>query len=298
MLEPIAIMLSALLGLALSQLPPLAEVAAGMILPLLMLMLVGVFAQVPLRELGAALRHPKFTGASLAVNFLWTPALAWGLGALFLRQYPELWVGLVMLLVTPCTDWYLVFTQLARGDLALATAILPWKLALQLVLLPLYLLPAGVLIPLPLPLLLESALLVLALPLAAATLLRRLKLAQLAARWQLPLLCGAIGAMFASQGQALVAQPQLLLRLLAPLLAFFGINLFVGLALGRWLDFDRPRCHSLCFAILSRNSPLALGIAVAAFPEQPLIPLVLAIGPLIELPLMALIAAGLRRLAS
>lgn len=78
--------------------------------------------------------------ASLSINFLWTPIFAWGLGAVFLSDLPDLWVGLLMLMVTPCTDWYLVFTGIAGGNVVLATALLPVNLVLQVLLLPVYLL--------------------------------------------------------------------------------------------------------------------------------------------------------------
>ncbi len=44
-----------------------------------------------------------------------------------------------MLMVTPCTDWYLIFTEIAKGNVALSTAILPVNLILQVLLLPIYL---------------------------------------------------------------------------------------------------------------------------------------------------------------
>jgi ACR3 family arsenite efflux pump ArsB len=44
------------------------------------------------------------------------------------------------------------------------------------------------------------------------------------------------------------------------------------------------------FTTLARNSPLSLAIAISAFPDRPLIALVLVIGPLIELPVLSLIA--------
>src|SRR5690606_9866514 len=50
-----------------------------------------------------------------------------------------LWIGFVMLMVPPCTDWYLVFTGVAKGNVSLSTAILPINLILQVVLLPIYL---------------------------------------------------------------------------------------------------------------------------------------------------------------
>lgn len=48
-------------------------------------------------------------------------------------------MGLVMLLVTPCTDWYLVFTGLARGNVELGASILSLNLLLQICLPPVYL---------------------------------------------------------------------------------------------------------------------------------------------------------------
>ena len=44
-----------------------------------------------------------------------------------------------MLMVTPCTDWYLVFTGVAKGNVPLSTSILPINLILQILLLPIFL---------------------------------------------------------------------------------------------------------------------------------------------------------------
>src|SRR5690625_2300957 len=44
-----------------------------------------------------------------------------------------------MLMVTPCTDWYLVFTGVAKGNVPLSTSVLPANLILQVLLLPVYL---------------------------------------------------------------------------------------------------------------------------------------------------------------
>ena len=47
---------------------------------------------------------------------------------------------------------------------------------------------------------------------------------------------------------------------------------------------------SLHLTIIARNSPVALAIAVTAFPDQPVIALALVIGPLIELPVLAAVS--------
>lgn len=47
---------------------------------------------------------------------------------------------------------------------------------------------------------------------------------------------------------------------------------------------------SLTMTVIARNSPLALAVAVTAFPNEPIIALVLVIGPLIELPMLTLVS--------
>lgn len=302
-LQSFFILIAVAIGLAGGQVSLIAEHAAGLIVPFLMVMLVVVFLHIPLRDLGEAFRYARFTSLSLGINFIWTPLFGWCLGLLFLRDQPDLWVGFLMLLVTPCTDWYLVFTQLARGNVRLAAALLPWHLILQLLLLPVYLyIFAGALVPIKLSVLMESVLLVLVVPFAIAIFLRTVAKRSKGDNWleavvlpktapmQITFLCLAIAAMFASQGAALLARPDVVLPLLLPLVVFFTVNFALGLAAGRLAQLDYQACTGLCFATLARNSPVSLAVAVTAFPDRPLIALALVIGPLIELPVMAVIA--------
>lgn len=307
-LQSVFILLAVVCGLALGQVSWIAQHAAALILPALMLMLVGVFLEVPLRELAMGLRHRRFTALNLSVNFLWTPVLGWVLGSLFLSDSPDLRIGLLMLLVTPCTDWYLVFTSVARGNVATAATQLPWHLIVQLLLLPVYLLIfAGTLVPIQFGVLLESIVVVLAIPLAAAEAVRLVLRHGPRGTWfervvrprlgdmQVLALLVAIAAMFASQGGLLVERMDLLLKLLPALLAFYALNLVLGVGLSRAAGFDRDTAVGFYFATLARNSPVSLAIAVTAFPDRPLIALSLAIGPLIELPIMAVLSQVLRR---
>lgn len=310
-IQPLIILLAVVIGLGLGQVEAAAAWAGRFILPFLVLMLLGVFLQLPLSRITRAFRHGRVAGLSLLLNFVWNPLLAWLLGWLFLRDQPALWLGLIMLLVTPCTDWYLVFTSLARGNLALSTAVLPWNLLLQLLLLPLYLLLlAGTLVPLEWPALVESIALVLLLPLGAAFLLRRLLVRWQGRLWlenkllpriqpgQILFLGLAISAMFASEGEALLASPLVFLALLPPLLLFFGINFGLIYLLARRLRIGYADYAALSCTALARNSPLALAIALAAFPERPLVALVLVIGPLVELPVLSLVSQILLRVRS
>jgi ACR3 family arsenite efflux pump ArsB len=309
-LQSLLILGAVLAGLALGQITWLEENASAFIVPFLMLMLVGVFLHVPIRDLAHGFRNVRFTSLNLAVNFIWTPVFGWGLGAMFLRDQPDLWVGLIMLLVTPCTDWYLVFTSVARGNVALASTQLPWHLVVQLLLLPVYLfLFAGALVPIQADILLESIAVVLIVPLMVAVAARwssrrylgrgwlESNLLPHVGSWQLGFLLLAIAAMFASQGRLLIDRLDLVLLLAPALLVFYVTNLVLALAVGRMARFDGPACVGLCFATLARNSPISLAIAVTAFPDRPLIALALVIGPLIELPVLAVLAQLLKRVS-
>lgn len=302
-LQSLIILAAVFVGLALGTVPWLSQHAGQFILPFLMLMLTGVFLHVPLRRFANAFRHRRVAVSSLLINFLWTPLLAWLLGWLFLRQEPALWIGLVMLMVTPCTDWYLVFTGIARGNVALSTALLPVNLVLQLLLLPVYLLVlAGALIPLDVQLIAESVVLVLLLPLLTAIVLRHVTVVTRGDAWlerrvlplvqsgQILFLGLAIAAMFASEGGVVRQNPQVFLYLLPPVLLFFIINMALALVVGRILKTTYENVASLCCTTLARNSPIALAIALVAFPGQPLIALALVIGPLIELPVLGAVS--------
>ena len=307
--QTVFVMAGIAVGLAAAQVSGVPAVADRLILPFLMVMLFGAFAGIPASSLRRAAGNRRVVASSLVVNFGWNPLLAVGLGGLFLADHPALWVGLLMLLVTPCTDWYLVFTDLAGGDVPLATSLLPYNLALQLLLLPVYLyLFADALVDLHLRVLLESVLLVLVVPLVLAGVARVVLTELKGRRWfdeafvpklapvQIGFLALAVAAMFASQGELVLERPDVLTLLAVPVLAFYVVNFCLGLAIGRLLAFSYAEVACFNCTVLSRNSPTALAIAVVAFPNEPLIALALVVGPLLELPLLSIVASLLRRL--
>ena len=87
----------------------------------------------------------------------------------------------------------------------------------------------------------------------------------------------------------------LLVQMFIPLLIFFAVLLCVSQIVGRIQKFSKRDIVALNFTTLARNSPLSLAIAVATFPNQPLISLALVIGPLIELPVLSVISGILKR---
>ena len=307
--QPLLIIAAALAGIGLGYVTDFRELAAQVITPALMALLYVVFLSADGGQLRAAFRNVRFTVSALAVNFLWTPIFCYGLGLLFFHESMDMQIGLMMLLVTPCTDWYLVFTAQARGNTLLGASLLPLNLTLQILLLPICLaLFYGDTIRMTDVEIVRSTLFVLLLPLglaACSRLLRRF-IPRIACcvtflcRWsdnaQLFFLMTAVLAMFAAEGAVLFAHPILFADMLLVMLIFFAVNYALVRRFGVWLRFREADLTALHFTTLARNSPLALAIAAAAFPDRPLTILALIIGPLIELPILALIAQRIQRM--
>ena len=136
--QSLVILFMVALGILLGQIGFVQEYVEYLITPFLMVMLFLVFLQIPLKDILKSSKNLKFTLTAVIINFIWTPFLIFILGKIFLANYPELLIGYIMLMVTPCTDWYLIFTGIAKGNVALGSSILPLNLVLQLVLLPVY----------------------------------------------------------------------------------------------------------------------------------------------------------------
>lgn len=301
--QPAWMLASACIGLVLGTFTAAGTWSAELIEPFLMVLLYMTFLSVGGENLKAAFHNISFAAAAGAVNFLWTPLLSCILGLTFFPHSTDLQIGLLMLLATPCTDWYLVFTGMAGGNVPLGASILPLNLFLQIALLPVYLfLFFGSRLPIDHTSLLLSMVIVLAIPFVLAALTKQMGKRNL--RWkkyteylkrrgdtlQLFCLCLAIAAMFASESRNLWSAPILFLHLLGPMILFFSLTFMAVRLLACRKKYSRQDAIALHFTTLARNSPLSLAIAAAAFPERPLIAMVLVIAPLIELPILTMIA--------
>ena len=80
----------------------------------------------------------------------------------------------------------------------------------------------------------------------------------------------------------------MIFKLLIPVLIFFAVTFVLSWVVGAFLKFNYADNVSLVLTTMARNSPISLAIAVSAFSSEPLIALSLVIGPLIELPILAL----------
>lgn len=296
------------ISLLIGQVPIIGEVSSYIIMPALIIMLFLLFIQIPITDIGKSIKNFKFTAITVGINFIWTPILVFLLGSIFLKGEPDLLIGFVMLMVTPCTDWYLIFIGRAKGNTILGASLLPLNFILQIILLPFYILIiGGTSVKLDVMNLFFSTILSLVIPLILAAICRKIILykkgtdyfeeviSSKVGKYQGWFLNLAIAAMFVSQGSLLISNPQVLFKLLIPILLFFIINFVIGQYLGKIFKLPYEDKVVLNLTTLARNSPIALAIAVLSFPNSPIIALALVIGPLIELPVLMVISNLLLR---
>ncbi len=221
------------------------------------------------------------------VNFVIVPVIAYGLSR-FVADEPALLFGVLLVLLTPCIDYVIVFAGLAGGAADRLLAAAPLLMLAQMLLLPIYLLillgPDGVAV-VDLAPFARAFLLLIVVPLGAAALVqflaKRHRSGQVIERSMLnlmvPLMMATLFTVVASQAGAVgAAGPQLLI--LVPIyVAFLVIMVFVGLLAGRAFRLDVPATRALAFSGATRNSLVVLPLALA------LTPVVIVMQTLVEL---------------
>ena len=261
--------------------------------PVLGLLLYATFLGVPFASIGAALRDVRFLLAVLVVNFVLVPAVAFGLSR-FVAGEPALLFGVLLVLLTPCIDYVIVFSGLAGGASYKLLAAAPLLMVAQVLLLPVYLLlfigREGVAVVDVGPFA-EAFLVLIVIPLAAAAgtqalatrhrVGQRLQVGVLGA--MVPLMMATLLVVVASQAAAVSSQADQLVLLLPLYAAFLIIATAVGWAAGRAFALDVSSRRALVFSGATRNSLVVLPLALALPPALALAPVVVVTQTLVEL---------------
>ncbi|WP_298821495.1 arsenic resistance protein [Chloroflexus sp.] len=261
--------------------------------PLLALLLYTVFTQIPLLHTRDAFTDRRFLQAAIIGNFVIIPVLLWGTLRI-LPDDPAIRLGVLLVLLVPCTDWFITFTHLGGGKTAYAIAFAPVSLLLQIGLLPLYLwLISGQTVQMTF----ASADILLAfggtiaLPLLAAFVTEAV--AQRVPRWQrlperlawlpVPLLALVVFLITVTQVNLITAS----LAILGQLSLVFGGFLICALALARLLTSVFLLLPSegrvLAFSFGTRNSFMVLPLALALPSSYELAVVVIVFQSLVEL---------------
>ncbi len=242
--------------------------------PLLGCLLYATFTQVPLANLREAFAESRFLTAAVLGNFAVLPLAAGGLAALAPSD-PAVRLGVLLVLLMPCTDWFITFTHLGGGDTKQAMAFAPVSLLLQFLLLPVYLVlfyGEGVGVALVHREMLLAFGGLIATPLVAAFLTEKwaegrpggTALLSRLACFPVPLLAAVVFLIAATQVGLVLGSVPLFGRLLAIFAAFLLIAAALARLLARLFRLPTAQGRVLAFSFGTRNSfvvvPLALGL--------------------------------------
>jgi ACR3 family arsenite transporter len=266
----VALIVGGLLGTAGAGIGPALHLAIS---PLLAVLLYSMFAQIPFLQLRESLSNMKFIGALLIMNFIVAPAVVGLLVQCFPQSSPIL-AGVLLVLLTPCIDYVIVFTQLGRGNAGLMLAATPILFVAQMVLLPLYLwlfLGADAATIVKAGPFAEAFVFLIVLPLAAALATqlwagsRQSGKAVLAATAWLPVpfMALVLIAVVASQIGKIMDDYAIIIKVIPLYLLFHLAMPAIARAVGSWFRLDAGAGRALIFSASTRNSLVVLPLALA-----------------------------------
>lgn len=279
--------------------PELSDLFETALWPLLALLLYSTFTQIPLAHLPQAIRDYRFMGAILIGNFIIMPLVVWGL-LIFLPDIPAIRLGVLLVLLMPCTDWYMSFTHLAGGDTRRAIAATPVNLLVQLCMLPIYLwlFMGETFLELTITdRIIPAFTLLIIMPLLAAWLTRymvhrnkkkkehktRQDLIEKVGWLPVPLLAIVVFLVAAAHVQTVVGALPILSLVPGIFAAFLVAAILVGMLLTRMFKLPATSGHALIFSLGTRNSFVVLPLALALSAQWQAATVVIVLQSLVEL---------------